>query len=416
MYTQTLARTPPFNVLNLDEIDELIATVPTVGIQAGEIIFIEGHSDDKFYILLDGQVEIIKSMGSEGEKILAVRDAGILLGEMSLFSQGSCHTASVRAVTPVVLMKISRMELDSLLNRHPNLAFELVRMFSHRLESFENLTIQDLLEKNRQLRQAYEELKAAQAQIIEKEKLEKELEISAQIQRSILPEKLPRLPGYEIGALMVPARQVGGDFYTFFQLSKNRLGIVVGDVCDKGVPAALFMALSYSLIRAEAIREDSPVQTLRNVNYHLLQMNSLCLFVTLVYGILDCATGDFHFVRTAHPSPFLLDGDGQVIDVPVASGQPLGIFDNLPIDEQHIQLAPGGTLMLYSDGVSEPEDLQGRDFGMELLSRSVISHRMSSAQQICEHLWQDVKLFGVGLPQQDDFTAVVIKRSLDHTL
>ena len=97
-------------------------------------------------------------------------------------------------------------------------------------------------------------------------------------------------------------------FTPFSKWAKNRLGIVVGDVSDKGVPAALFMALTYSLIRAEAVRTESPVQAFRKVNHHLLQMNSSSMFVTLVYGILDCSSGDFHFARAAHPSPFLLDG------------------------------------------------------------------------------------------------------------
>src|SRR5512137_1482181 len=119
---------------------------------------------------------------------------------------------------------------------------------------------------------------------------------------------------------MVPARAVGGDFYTFFSLPKDQVGIVVGDVSDKGVPAALFMALSYSLIRAEAVRTRSPVRALQLVNEQLLQMNSSCMFVTLVYGILDCTSGDFHFARAAHPSPFLLNEEGQTIAVPVTTG------------------------------------------------------------------------------------------------
>jgi len=280
-----------------------------------------------------------------------------------------------------------------------------------RLEESENITIIDLREKNRRLRQAYEELKAAQLQIIEKEKLEKELQISGEIQQSILPDSLPVIPGYELGALMIPARQVGGDFYTFMSLGKNRLGLVVGDVSDKGVPAALFMALSYSLVRAEAVRTSSPVQALKKVNHHLLQMNSSNMFVTLVYGILDYETGDFHFARAGHPSPFVLNPDGRAAEVPVSPGQALGLFDGLPIDEQHIQLPRGGVLLLYSDGVNETTDLHGKEFGVEGLSNTIASSRTRSAQKICAALWQAVQTHGEGFPQQDDFTAVVLKRA-----
>jgi sigma-B regulation protein RsbU (phosphoserine phosphatase) len=342
-----------------------------------------------------------------------VRPAGNLLGEMSLFSREGCHTASVRALTPLRLLNVPDTELDALLHRQPLFAYEIIRLLSRRLEESENLTILDLKEKNQRLGEAYEQLKADQAQIIEKERLEKELEISGQIQQSLLPKTLPRVPGYEFGALMVPARAVGGDFFTCFKLDRERLGLVVGDVSDKGVPAALFMALTFSLVRAEAVRTSTPVQVFRKVNRHLLQMNASKMFVTLVYGILDCSSGDFHFARAAHPSPYLLDGKGRFVEVPVSSGQPLGLFGNLPIDEQHIHLPPGGTLLLYTDGVSETRDIHGIDFAPDSLYRSMADNRMRPAREVCEQIWRDVQEHGRGLPPQDDFTALVVKRLME---
>lgn len=409
-----LSSIPLFASLPVDEIRRLETVLRVSICPPGKVLFQEGHSDAKFFILLEGQVEVVKALGSPEERLLGVREAGNLLGEMSLFTRDGCHTASVRAVTPLRLLKVTRIELDALLHRQPQLAYEIIRLLSIRLEESENITILDLKEKNQRLREAYRELQAAQEQIIEKERLEKELEISGQIQQSILPETLPAIPGYAFGALMIPARAVGGDFYTFFKLGKDRLGIVVGDVSDKGVPAALFMALTYSLIRAEAVRTNSPVQAFRKVNQHLLQMNSSSMFVTLVYGILDSRSGDFHFARAAHPSPYLLDGKGRIVEVPVSSGQPLGLFDNLPIDEQHIQVPPGGTLLLYSDGVSETTDIQGTDFGPDSLYQTMAANRTRPAQEICEQLWQDVQAHGEGLPQQDDFTTVVVKRLMDE--
>jgi phosphoserine phosphatase RsbU/P len=414
MQPDDLSTIPLFAALPPEEIRHLEATLSASAFPPGRVLFHEGRSDDKFYILLEGQVEVVKSVGSPEERILGVREAGNLLGEMSLFSRDGRHTASVRSLTPLRLLKVTHAELDAMLHRQPQLAYEIIRLLSHRLEESENVTILDLKEKNQRLRQAYEELKSAQEQIIEKEKLEKELEISRQIQQSILPETLPAPAGYEFGALMIPARAVGGDFYTFFKLPKNRLGIVVGDVSDKGVPAALFMALSYSLIRAEAVRTGSPVQAVQMVNQHLLQMNSSSMFVTLVYGILDCSSGDFHFARAAHPAPYLLDGEGHHVDVPVSFAQPLGLFDNLPIDEQHIHLPPGGTLLLYSDGVTETMDTEGNEFGLDSLYRTMAANRTRPAQEICGQLWQDVQAHGGDLPQQDDFTTVVVKRAREE--
>ena len=410
MPTADLSSIPLFASLPVEEIRQLEKLLLVSNCPAGKVLFLEGHSDDKFFILLEGQVEIIKALGCEEERRLGLREAGTLLGEMSLFSQDGRHTASVRALTSLKLLKVPHSELDALLHRQPRLAYALLQLLSQRLDESENLAILDLKEKNERLHAAYQELKADQEQIIEKERMEKELEISGQIQKSILPKSRPSIPGYELGALMVQARAVGGDFYSFFPLGKNRLGLVVGDVSDKGVPAALIMAITYSAIRMQAPGSVSPVKVLRKVNRHLLQMNSAGMFVTLVYGILDCSSGEFHFARAAHPSPYVLDRAGQVVEVPVSPGQPLGLFKALPIDEQSILLPPGGMLLLYSDGVSETKDRRGIDFGLDSIWRSLSASSARPAQDICEGLWRDVKAHGRGQPQQDDFTAMIVKR------
>jgi phosphoserine phosphatase RsbU/P len=210
---------------------------------------------------------------------------------------------------------------------------------------------------------------------------------------------------------MVPARAVGGDFYTFFALPGGKLGVVVGDVSDKGVPAALFMALSYSLIRAEAVRTKSPTRALRTANGHLLQMNSSGMYVTLLYGILDCSNGDFLFARAAHPLPFRMDKKGKASKMAVTLSQPLGLFDSPIIDEQKINLLPGDTLLLYSDGITETMDPAGVEFGVESIHRTLAASRDRSAAQVCTQLWEQVKSHGENLAQQDDFTAVVVKRN-----
>jgi len=391
MQPRNLATIPLFSSLPDEEIRHLEATLSASNFPGGKVLLQEGHSDENFYILLKGTVEVVKSLGRPEARVLGVRKAGNLLGEMSLFTKHGHHTASVRSLTPLQLLKVSRAELDAILLRQPQLAYKLISLLSLRLEDSENLTILDLKEKNQRLQEAYEELKAAQAQIIEKEKLEKELEISRQIQRSILPETLPEMHGYEFGALMIPARAVGGDFYTFLDLPNEQVGVIVGDVSDKGVPAALFMALSYSLVRAEAVRTNSPVEALQMVNTHLLQMNSSSMFVTLVYGILDCCSGNFHFVRAGHPAPYLLDGKGIRVDVPVSPAQPLGLFDSPPLDEQSVYLPPGGILLLYSDGVTETSDPHGNEFGQDSLYRTMNANRAHTPQEQCEQLWQDVK-------------------------
>lgn len=299
---------------------------------AGHILFREGSVEGGVYVLLKGDVEILKSVDTRNERRLGVRKAISLIGEMSLFSRDRHHTATVRSLTPMLLYKMKRSDFDVILHRQPQLAYELVSLLSNRLEDSENLTIIDLKEKNEKLR------KAAQKQIIEKEKLEHELELSSKIQQSILPERLPKQRGFDFGALMIPAHAVGGDFYGFVPLEKGRIGIVIGDVCDKGVPAALFMSMAYSLIRVEAQNTKSPVKVLRLVNRHLLQMMTTSnMFVTLIYGVLNFESGRFHYARAAHPAPIMLDNKGEKINIPVKSGQPLGLFANPPIDEEELR-------------------------------------------------------------------------------
>lgn len=137
------------------------------------------------------------------------------------------------------------------------------------------------------------------------------------------------------------------------------------------------------------------------------------MFVTLVYGILNCSNGHFHYARAAHPAPIVLDANGAPMNVPVKPGQPLGLFGNLPIDEERITIPSGGTLLLFTDGLNEASNLDGIEFGdNSYLLDSLAAGRHKRAQRICEHLWDDVQAFSQGLPQGDDFTAVVIKRHL----
>ena len=410
--TTILRKIPLFSTLPAGELKSLAARMKSHQCPPGHILFREGTWEEEFYILLEGEVEILKSVGTPDERSLGIRQAVSLLGEMSIFNRDGYRTATVRALTPLTLYKMQRADFDALLQRQPQIAYEMVGLLSKRLESSENQTISDLKEKNEKLKRAYDELKAAQKQIIEKEKLEHELTLSSKIQQSILPRSRPKRTGYDIGAMMIPAHAVGGDFYTFLPLDKNRLGIVVGDVCDKGVPAALFMSLVYSLIRVEAQNSNSPVKVLRQVNRHLMQMmNNSTMFVTLIYGILNCENGRFHYARAAHPAPVMLDENGTPAKIPVKAGQPLGLFVNPPIDEERITVPPGGTLLLFTDGLNEAPNPEGLEFGDDgRLSASLAAGRHKRAQGICEHLWEDVQVFGQGLPQGDDFTTVVIKR------
>jgi sigma-B regulation protein RsbU (phosphoserine phosphatase) len=410
MKPELIRRVPLFSSLPNSEIENLTNTLELFECPPQTVILREGESGDRFYYLLDGEVEIVKALGTPDEHVMVTRKEGNFLGEMSLFSKWGAHTASVRAVTDLQLIVMTRANFDALLYRQPQISYEIAGLISRRLEQSENLTILDLKEKNRQLEAAYNELRIAQAQIIEKEKLEHEMEIARKIQRSILPNILPGRKGLDFGALMVPARAVGGDFYSFINLKDGSLGVFVGDVSDKGVPAAIFMALTFSLISAEASRTSSPADVLRNVNEYLLTMNASDMFVTLLYGILDCKTGNFNYARAGHLIPIIIDYEGNSVEVPVTSGQALGLFDPPLIDEQIVTIPRGGLALLISDGLSEASDEQGNEFGYDRLKKALSEHQDRPAQGICEQLWEAIQTHTGSSHLQDDFTALIIKR------
>ena len=409
MIENIIAQIPLFSELPPKEIAHLSQTLRQHEFPAQEVLIQEGLSDDFCYIIVDGQVEIVKSMGDSGERFLGLEGRNSLLGEMSLFSKEGKHTASVRARTPVRALEVTRQDIDGLLHRWPLFAYELTRLLSQRLEQSENLTILDLQEKNLQLIQAYDELKAAQAQIIEKERLEKELEVARQIQLSILPQELPAFPQHDFGALMIPARAVGGDFYDFIPLDQDRLGIVVGDVSDKGTPSALFMALSYSLVRAEAHRNSSPGETLQAVNRLLMEMNTSGMFVTVLYGVLDTARGEFSFARAGHPLPIVLDRNGEQVVLGNQLGQVLGLFDDPQLDQQRVIIPKGGVMLVFSDGLSEATNPSGEDFSGGRLTKALDGLTNQPAQALCESLWDATMAFCLPASQQDDFTLVCVK-------
>lgn len=240
--------------------------------------------------------------------------------------------------------------------------------------------------------------------------MEQEMEIARRAQQSILPSKLPVKPGYDFGALMIPARAVGGDFYDFIPIGRHQLCVVIGDVSDKGLPAALFMALTFSLIRAEANRTRNVFQVLTNVNQYLRNMNALGMFVTLILGILDYRTGMFEYCRAGHLLPILVDDGGGLHSVDWSEGQPLGLFDNVQIDHHEITIPRGGLVFLYSDGLNEAVDNSGSQFGLIRLNENLLRNRNENAQIICDHLWEAVQQHCGDIPHQDDFTTVLIKR------
>lgn len=412
MSSNLLARIPVFSDLPEHELDHLQSTLQVKTLEPGEILFREGEVGEHFYILTEGELEILLGIGTEEELVLNVLGQGEYLGEMSLIVPGGERTATARAKERAVLLSMSRDEFNALLEQHPALVRSLVRVLSERLGSTNDATYRDLTEKNRQLQKAYDELKAAQVQLIEKERLERELQVAAQIQLSILPSVLPAPPNFDFGARIDPARQVGGDFYDIFRVGQDKIAVLIGDVADKGVPSAIFMARAHALIAAEAESYDNPSVVLHKANEHITRLEKSTQFVTVLYGILNVESGEFIYARAGHEPPLMLKPDGSVDRLPHGTGMALGLWENIVVDEQTIHLPPGSTLVLYTDGMTDCRNPAGEPFGLERIQLSLNTCSDSSAQLVCDHLLQQLKDYQQGSKQDDDVTLVAVHARL----
>jgi serine phosphatase RsbU (regulator of sigma subunit) len=257
------------------------------------------------------------------------------------------------------------------------------------------------------------ELEAAQAELVKKERLERELELAREVQQSLLPHDFPQLAGFAIAARNQPARQVGGDFYDVIVLDEDHFGLVIADVADKGMPAALYMGLSRSLILAEAHRGLSPRLALENVNRLLLELGNLNGFVSVFYAVIEVSTHTMRYTRAGHERPWLLRRNGR----PAANlqlsgkGMVLGVMEvsQLNLTEEELVLASGDRLVMYTDGVTDVPGPDGRFFGGERLDHLLQGMVSTPASQICEAVFTSLDKFRGEADPFDDMTLIILE-------
>ena len=403
-----LSNTPLFAGLPLGELDKLVSSLDVRELKDREILFREGDPGGHFFVLMSGELEVLKGESTPEEFLLNVMQEGQYLGEMSIFSEEGSRTASVRSRGTSTLLSMSRGQFLDITKKHPELAIAMVSVLSQRLDATNTATFRDLTEKNRQLQIAYDDLKAAQAQLIEKERLEHELQLAADIQLSILPTNLPDFDEFSFGARILPARQVGGDLYDVFPLKDNKVGVLIGDVADKGVPSSLFMARSHALIMAEADFDLNAGEVMRAVNKHITRLQKTTQFVTVLYGILDLNTRMFSYARAGHEPPLVMHANGEVERIPHSSGMALGLWETITLDERTIELLPGETLLLYTDGMTDCRNPKGEPFGLERIKDVLSGLTNMNAQQVCDNMLDTLLNYQDGSKQDDDVTLVAV--------
>jgi phosphoserine phosphatase RsbU/P len=413
MNVKLLGRSLLFMNLPPNELEYLANRLRVIEVAPKTVLFDEGDTGAHFYVVIYGEIEVIKALGTDDERSLAIRGPGDFVGELSLLNPNGLRTASVRARGPAQLWEITHEEIDALLQRQPHVAYDLMHLVSSRLSETHESMFRDLRERNRQLTQAYQELIEAQEQIVEKERLERELQVAYEIQMSILPQTLPEFPGYDFGARIVPARAVGGDFFDVFPLGKDKVAIVIGDVADKGVPSAIFMARTHALLYSEASHCHDPAEVLQRVNQHLIKMNQSNLFVTVLFALLNLKTGQLEYARAGHELPLFLSPDGDARLVNWNQGQLLGLMEDPIFDEETLAIPPGGLVLFYTDGIADGRNEQGVAFGYHRMIDEIRSMTRVPAQEVCDRLFQKLVEFQGHSAQDDDVTLVAV-RSMHH--
>ena len=258
------------------------------------------------------------------------------------------------------------------------------------------------------LHEKIEQLEAAQEDLAQKERMERELELAREVQQAVLPSTFPHIPGYCFAARNQPARQVGGDFYDVIKLGPDRFGVVIADVSDKGMPAAVYMALTRSVMVAEARRENSPAAVLQNVNELLRELGRARMFVTVFYGIIDILSHQMTYARAGHDRPLLLRGS-DVIELR-GDGVFLGYLDTQDffLTEESIRLQPGDRLILYTDGLTDTISPSGRRFDLSGFRNLMKDGIRCTATDLCDTVFDRLAEYRQGAEQYDDMTLLVV--------
>lgn len=365
--------------MNFDDIIPYLNQAEAIAFAAGEKIFEAGQTGAEMYIILSGEVRI-----AVDQRELDFLHAGQVFGEMAL-ADNRVRSATATAVSPSKLIAINKSQFADLTRQVPAFATDIMCIMSIRLRRYMEDEVQRL-------------------------RLQEELAIGQQIQLSLLPETCPVIPGWSLVASYQAARQVGGDLYDFIHDPHNPdlLHLVIADVTGKGVPAAMFMAVCRTIIRTEAQNGRSPAELLRRTNQQLMNEKRSLPFLTAFFGTLNLQTGGLVYALGGHDRPYWLKASGEFKQL-TGYGMLLGAFPIVRLDEHEVTLAPGDSLVLYTDGITEAR--HDEDLFDEIRLEAVLAAcKTASASQITENILAAVNQFTGSEPQSDDMTLVVIQR------
>jgi serine phosphatase RsbU (regulator of sigma subunit)/anti-sigma regulatory factor (Ser/Thr protein kinase) len=300
----------------------------------------------------------------------------------------------------MVIPLVSQGELVGLLNLGP-------RLSEQEYSTDDRTLLNDLATQAAPALRVAQLVREKRSQDLERERIDQELRVARLIQQTLLPKELPQLPGWQISSYYQPARAVGGDFYDFLYFEDGRLGLVIGDVTDKGVPAALVMATTRSILRSTAHAAISPGKVLELTNDLLYQDIPPNMFVTCLYAILDPTSGHLEYANAGHDLPYR-HHNGEVSELR-ATGMPLGLMPGMAYEEKAITLAPGENILFYSDGLVEAHNTRRQMFSFPHLMK--LLEEVPGGTPVIDFLLAELAIFtGNDWEQEDDVTLVTLQR------
>src|SRR5262245_55571817 len=412
---------------------EVLASLPPITLNSGEMLINQGETSEAAFFLDSGSMLVFEET-RYGPVTLATIQAPRLIGEIGALA-GLARTASVKALTPARVFRISRAQLFELSRKSPELLMAVVRQLGQQINSvikavalytnalmalekreFDKEILDDLAHPSPELVEFSAAFRRFAEQIVTKQRQQEEIASAALIQRSFLPEESSvnlSDTEFEIRAKIRPTREVGGDFYDFFKLDADRLAIVIGDVCGKGIPASIFMAVVVTVLRTAAREQSSAASTIARTNAILCRDNATSFFATTFYGVLNLRNGTLEYCNCGHNAPIHIPASGQLRRL-TATGLPLALFADRSAAASHVELNPGDRLILFTDGITEALNPLKQEFSDSLLIETLLSNRNLATVDLVSQLFSCIDSFAQGEEQADDIACVAINREL-HT-
>lgn len=402
-------------VLPQEDLEVLKDTVVVSRHPTESIICHEGDVEYVLYIIQDGNVAFTKKM-EHGDQLLGYKGAGEFFGELGVLDHAP-RAATVHAISDCTLIEIHEKALDILLARNPSVSRAIMRGITRSMRDTDQITIaklqftiEELARSNRDLAKALEDLRAAQAELLRRERIKRDLEIATQVHKGILPVSFPDIPQFEFAAAARPAREIGGDLYDVIHINNKQVGLVMADASGKSVQAAIYMAIVKALILSQAQANISTAEVAHRVHNLLMKVSTAEMFVTVFYANLNHHTRHMSYIRGGHDRPVFYRAVDDTTCLLEPPGRFLGLLPNLIVEEESLTFEPGDVLVCYSDGVTDAVRAKDQSmYGLERLRKIVTHEHHRSAQELVDIIVNDVDRFRDGADQPDDLTLLVTK-------